>query len=221
MAFTNQVRKRAPPSGWQGVANRCFLSFFGYESGQSCISVQRVLVRREHYEAVRNALLAKVKSFKEGNPRDEDTFIGPMISEGEAKRLESWIIEAKEAGANVLCGGERKGTMLSACVLENVPTDAKADTEEAFGPMVTLRPYDTFEEAIKMANDSKFGLQVRASRLCRVPVCLALFGLSSHFCNVLIFFCDSHGPVVRRLAFSRRTCTRPSMRSRSWKWAAW
>eukprot|EP01108_Squamamoeba_japonica_P001791 TRINITY_DN1794_c0_g1_i2.p1 TRINITY_DN1794_c0_g1~~TRINITY_DN1794_c0_g1_i2.p1 ORF type:complete len:301 (-),score=155.08 TRINITY_DN1794_c0_g1_i2:40-942(-) len=130
-----------------------------YQSGQSCISVQRVLVRREHYAAVKSALVERVAAFKQGDPRDVDTFIGPMIAESEAKRLEAWISEAKEAGASVLCGGVRDGAFLSAAVLENVPADAKVDTEEAFGPMLTLRPYDTFAEAVQIANDSKFGLQ--------------------------------------------------------------
>lgn len=130
-----------------------------YQSGQSCISVQRVLVRREHYAAVKAALVERVAAFKQGDPRDVDTFIGPMIAESEAKRLEAWISEAKAAGASVLCGGVRDGAFLSAAVLENVPADAKVDTEEAFGPMLTLRAYDTFAEAVKIANDSKFGLQ--------------------------------------------------------------
>ena len=121
--------------------------------------MQRVLVRREHYAAVKSALVERVAAFKQGDPRDVDTFIGPMIAESEAKRLEAWISEAKEAGASVLCGGVRDGAFLSAAVLENVPADAKVDTEEAFGPMLTLRPYDTFAEAVQIANDSKFGLQ--------------------------------------------------------------
>lgn len=144
--------------GLDAIVGRIVIGAF-YQSGQSCISVQRVLVRRAHYAAVRDALVAATKQLVQGDPRDEKTFIGPMIAESEAKRLHGWIVEAKARGATVLCGGERSGAFVSATVLENVPSDCAANTEEAFGPLVNIAPYDTFEEAIRVANDSKFGLQ--------------------------------------------------------------
>jgi acyl-CoA reductase-like NAD-dependent aldehyde dehydrogenase len=144
--------------GLDAIVGRIVIGAF-YQSGQSCISVQRVLVRRPLYAAVRDALVAATKQLVQGDPRDEKTFIGPMIAESEAKRLHGWITDAKARGATVLCGGERSGVFVSATVLENVPKDCAANTEEAFGPLVNIEPYDTFEEAIRIANDSKFGLQ--------------------------------------------------------------
>ena len=94
-----------------------------------------------------------------GNPRDEDTFIGPMISEAEAKRLESWIGAALKRGARLLCGGKRTGAMLEATLLENVPTDEKICAEEAFGPVAVLSSFDRFEDALAELNRTKFGLQ--------------------------------------------------------------
>jgi len=131
-----------------------------YQSGQSCISVQRVLVRDSLYDKVKSALVTAVGKLVEGDPADDKTFIGPMISVKEAERLDGWIKEAVEAGGKILCGGKRKDAMLSATILENVPMHAKANAEEAFGPMLTIQPYKTFEEAVRLVNDTKFGLQV-------------------------------------------------------------
>ena len=130
-----------------------------YQSGQSCISVQRILVHADIYDAVRDKLVAAVKALKMGDPRKEDTFIGPMISESEAKRLDGWIQNAVGAGAKLLCGGKREGAMLEATVLENVPLTTEINCEEAFGPVVALYRYDDFEAALKQINASKFGLQ--------------------------------------------------------------
>ena len=94
-----------------------------------------------------------------GDPADENTFIGPMISESEAERLEDWIHEAREAGATVLCGGTRKGAMLDATVMEGVPADCNASAEEAFGPLSVLVPFDDYDEALKEVNNSRYGLQ--------------------------------------------------------------
>ena len=105
-----------------------------YQSGQSCISVQRLLVHRNIYDEFKTRYVEKVKGLVSGDPSNEDTFIGPMISEGEAERLHSWIEEAKDKGAAVLCGGTRNGAMLDATVMENVPKDCDASAEEAFGP---------------------------------------------------------------------------------------
>ena len=130
-----------------------------YQSGQSCISVQRILIHADIYDVVRDKLVTAVQALKMGDPKNEDTFIGPMISEGEAKRLDGWIKNAVSAGAKLLCGGKREGAMLEATVLENVPLTTEINCEEAFGPVVALFRYDDFEAALKQINASKFGLQ--------------------------------------------------------------
>jgi len=130
-----------------------------YQSGQSCISVQRILAHAHIYDALKAKLVAATRALRMGDPRKEDTFIGPMISESEAKRLESWIGKARDAGAAVLCGGKRDGAMLEATVLEDVPLDSEINCEEAFGPVVALYRYDDFEDALRRINASKFGLQ--------------------------------------------------------------
>ena len=130
-----------------------------YQSGQSCIGVQRVLVHDEIYDLFREKFIAAVKALKMGDPRKEDTFIGPMISEGEAKRLETWIGTAVGRGAHLLCGGRREGAMLEPSVLEDVPTDVELHTHEAFGPVASLYRFDDFDDALAQVNASRFGLQ--------------------------------------------------------------
>ena len=130
-----------------------------YQSGQSCIGVQRIFAHDSIYEALRDRLLNRTRTLICGDPRNEDTFIGPMISEGEARRLENWVNAATDAGATLLCGGERDGAMLTPTLLENVPADQAINTEEAFGPVATLAPFSDFDAALDMVNDSAFGLQ--------------------------------------------------------------
>ncbi len=130
-----------------------------YQSGQSCIGVQRILIHRSLYDEFKQRFVDKVKQLKSGDPSDENTFIGPMISESEAKRLDGWIQAAKEQGADILCGGERNGAMLEATVLENVPKDADVSAEEAFGPVAVLYPFDDFDAALEEINNSRYGLQ--------------------------------------------------------------
>jgi len=130
-----------------------------YQSGQSCISVQRILVHASRFAEFRERFVAAVKALKMGDPKNEDTFIGPMISEGEARRLHTWILDAQSKGANVLCGGGREGAMLEPSVLENVPRDCALYTEEAFGPAAIIAPFDDFAAALAEVNNSKFGLQ--------------------------------------------------------------
>lgn len=130
-----------------------------YQSGQSCIGVQRIIIHEDIYDTFKAMLVEKTRSLVAGDPKDRDTFIGPMISEQEAARLKGWIDDAVEAGATLLCGGERKGNMLEATLLENVPRDADANREEAFGPLANLSQFSEFSEALDQVNDSKFGLQ--------------------------------------------------------------
>jgi acyl-CoA reductase-like NAD-dependent aldehyde dehydrogenase len=130
-----------------------------YQSGQSCIGVQRIIIHESVYERFKAMLVERATALVAGDPKDRDTFIGPMISESEACRLESWIQEAVSAGASLLCGGERKGAMLEATLLEGVPRDCAAYTEEAFGPIAILSSFGDFGKALEEVNDSKFGLQ--------------------------------------------------------------
>jgi acyl-CoA reductase-like NAD-dependent aldehyde dehydrogenase len=108
---------------------------------------------------MKDKLVAKAKTLISGDPKKRETFIGPMISEKEAARLDGWIQAAASAGATILCGGKRTGAMLQATLLENVPLDADLCVEEAFGPAAVLQKFSTWDEAIAMVNDSKFGLQ--------------------------------------------------------------
>ncbi len=130
-----------------------------YQSGQSCISVQRIMVHEAHYDEVREKLSKAVNALVHGDPKDENTFIGPMISEKEATRLHNWVLEAKDAGATVLAGGEREGAMLQATLLENVDADQNVNTQEAFGPVAILSKFTDFDAALKEVNNSDFGLQ--------------------------------------------------------------
>ena len=130
-----------------------------YQSGQSCISVQRIIVHADIYQEFKQAFVEKVANLVEGDPLDPDTFIGPMIAESEAKRLESWIKQATDSGAKLLCGGKRDGAMLSATILEDVPKDCDVNSEEAFGPVTVLSQFTDFDEALAEVNNSQFGLQ--------------------------------------------------------------
>lgn len=130
-----------------------------YQSGQSCISVQRIIVHEAIYAQVKAKLVAASANLIMGSPHDEQTFIGPMISEKEAERLQLWIQQAVEQGANLLCGGQRQGAMLQATLLENVPNHAALYCEEAFGPVAILSPFSDFDQALAQVNDSTFGLQ--------------------------------------------------------------
>ena len=130
-----------------------------YQSGQSCIGVQRILIHADIYDRFRDMLVAKTMTLIAGDPKDRNVFIGPMISEGEASRLDSWIQEATTKGATLLCGGTRDGAMLEATLLENVDQNTKLNIEEAFGPVAFLIKFNEFEEALRIVNDSKFGLQ--------------------------------------------------------------
>jgi len=129
-----------------------------YQSGQSCISVQRVLIRSELYPVVAEALAEAASKLKMGDPRDEDTFVGPMISVHEAERVQRWLKDACSKGAKVLCGGGCQGAMHEATVVEGAPTECDIWSSEVFGPVACLESYDTFEDAVARVNESRFGL---------------------------------------------------------------
>ena len=130
-----------------------------YQSGQSCIHVQRVIIHEAVYDQFRDMLSAKVKTLVMGDPKKRETFIGPMISEKEATRLKGWIDAAVAGGAKLLAGGGREGAMLEATLLEGCSSDSDVYREEAFGPVVILSKFSEWKAALDEVNDSKFGLQ--------------------------------------------------------------
>lgn len=139
------------------VARIIFGAF--YQSGQSCIGVQRIIVHEKIYDAFKEKLVSAAKALKAGDPKDESVFIGPVISQKEADRMDSWIQSAVKAGAKLLCGGGRKDNLLEATLLEDVPPTEPAYCEEFFGPAACLQKFSNFEDALKLVNDSHFGLQ--------------------------------------------------------------
>lgn len=131
-----------------------------YQSGQSCISVQRVLAHESVYEELKEALAKNMEGLKVGDPLDDETFIGPLISEGDVDRCLSWIDEAKNEGAKVVYGGSRfSKTVLLPTLLCDVDTKSKVHYEEVFGPLFIIEKFSSFRDAVKRANQSKFGLQ--------------------------------------------------------------
>ena len=142
----------------EDVVERIIVGAF-YQSGQSCIGVQRIIAHETLYESLRDRLVAATKTLISGDPKEESTFIGPMIDEREAERLESWIAAAVAAGGKLLCGGGRVGAMLEATLLEDVPKDQQVCTHEAFGPVAVLSRFSNFDDALEQVNDSAFGLQ--------------------------------------------------------------
>ncbi len=140
------------------AAERIVAGGYGY-CGQSCISVQRVIAHESVYGELRDAIARRVEKLVVGDPKSEDTDMGPMIDEAAAERVESWVDEAVDGGANAVIRGERDGVMLGATLIEDVPLDAKLEREEVFGPVVTLRAFSEFDEALARVNDSRFGLQ--------------------------------------------------------------
>ena len=140
------------------AAERMVVGAF-YQSGQSCIGVQRILIHESVYDAFRDMLVQKTKQLKMGDPKHEDTFIGPVISDADGERLKNWIDQAVAAGGKLLCGGGREGNMVEATLLENVPEDQPICIEEAFGPVAVLSRFRDFSDAIRQVNDSVFGLQ--------------------------------------------------------------
>jgi glyceraldehyde-3-phosphate dehydrogenase (NADP+) len=140
------------------AAERVVFGGYGY-AGQSCISVQRVLVERPAMDAFLVPFLEKVRALRTGDPGDEKTDVGPLISRADAERAESWIAEAVAGGARVLAGGRRDGSFLQPTVLADTRPEMKVNCLEIFAPVVTVIPFDRFEEAIEIVNASRYGLQ--------------------------------------------------------------
>jgi acyl-CoA reductase-like NAD-dependent aldehyde dehydrogenase len=142
----------------QFAADRCAIGGFSY-AGQSCISVQRIFVEKSVCVRFSELLVAGVRKLKLGDPMSETTDVGPLIRESDAIRAEQWVQEAIRQGAKLLCGGHRKGSLLDPTVLTNTRPEMLVNCREIFAPVVTVEPYDDFEEALRHVNGSPFGLQ--------------------------------------------------------------
>ena len=140
------------------AAERVIWGGFQY-SGQSCVSVQRVYVHEDVYDAFRDALVPRVEALKLGDPLDEATDVGPVIDVDAAERIEAWVREATEGGARLLAGGARKGNLWPPTVLEDVTPSMKVCNQEVFAPMIGLYRYSDVNDAIDAVDASDFGLQ--------------------------------------------------------------
>jgi len=127
-----------------------------YQSGQSCISIQRIIAHSSLYSELKELLIAAAVKLKSGDPADESTFLGPMITEEDAIRVEDWV---NNSGGQVLCGGKRNGSFFDATLLEDVPTNADIYSKEAFGPVATMESFTDFNDAVAKVNNSVYGLQ--------------------------------------------------------------
>jgi acyl-CoA reductase-like NAD-dependent aldehyde dehydrogenase len=145
---------------WEAAADKARIHAFSH-AGQSCISIQRILVHEDVAEAFKQRLVANVEKLTVGDPLDEDTDVGPLITPHDRDRVKEWIDEAVAAGAKLLTGGELvdEGRCLAPTLLEAPPKDAKVWAEEIFGPVATIDTFSDFDEGLELANDSKFGLQ--------------------------------------------------------------
>ena len=141
------------------VAQRCAVGAY-YNSGQVCISVQRIYSQRSIYEPFTEKFVKASQAMVVGDPLDERVDVGPMIEASEVDRIEGWVEEATVGGAQVLTGGKRQGPVYYPTVLVNVNEDMKVVAEEAFGPVASVIASEDFEEALRQANRTEFGLQV-------------------------------------------------------------
>jgi aldehyde dehydrogenase (NAD+) len=140
-------------------AARRIAAFANYQGGQSCISVQRVIADASLYDALLPRIVKAVEAQVTGDPSDDATDVGPLVSEDAAKRVESWVDEAVRAGAKLLAGGKRDGASYAPTVLADVPHHVKVSCEEVFGPVLTVQRAEGETAAFAAANDSKYGLQ--------------------------------------------------------------
>ncbi|HEU5212247.1 MAG TPA: aldehyde dehydrogenase family protein [Gaiellaceae bacterium] len=128
-------------------------------AGQSCISVQRVYVAREAYARFVGELVPLVEELVVGDPGDDATDVGPVIDEGARERILEWIDEARRGGAEILTGGDVADGLIQPTVIARPPADARVSCDEVFGPVMTVAPYDSLDEAIALANGTRYGLQ--------------------------------------------------------------
>ncbi len=147
-----------PDADLEAAVPRCAVSAFA-NSGQVCISLQRLYLHRAVAKEFTKRFVEATSRLKVGNPLEKDCDVGPMIDEGEAKRAEGWIREAVAEGAKVLIGGKREGRVLYPTILTGVRPEMKVMCQEAFAPLVSLYEYDSFEDAVRMVEESPDGLQ--------------------------------------------------------------
>lgn len=140
------------------AVRRCIAGGFSF-AGQSCISVQRIFAHRKVYQRFLSNLVESVKALQIGDPLDEKTDVGPMVTEEAAQRVEAWVQEAVSAGAKEHTGGRREGSLVMPMVLTETRPEMKVNCQEVFGPVVTVEPYDSFDKVLGIVNDSPFGLQ--------------------------------------------------------------
>jgi acyl-CoA reductase-like NAD-dependent aldehyde dehydrogenase len=140
------------------AAERCVNGGFGY-AGQTCISVQRILVEHSVYGKFTDLFVEGVKKLELGDPLDPSTDVGPLIRESDAIRTINWIDEAVRAGARLLCGGGRKNLVVEPTVLTGTKPEMKVNCQEVFGPVVTVEPYQEFDQALRQVNNSAYGMQ--------------------------------------------------------------
>ena len=141
------------------VASKIALGAFS-QAGQSCISVQRILVNASLMAEFVPLLIAHADRLCVGDPLLPTTDVGPLVSEGSARRVENWVNQGVAAGGTVLTGGRRDGAFFSPTLLTDVPFDQPVMAEEVFGPVAVIIPYSEFDEALSIVNESQFGLQV-------------------------------------------------------------
>jgi len=149
----------APDADLDWVAKRCAIGAY-YNSGQVCISVQRIYSQREIYEPFTEKFVKASEAMVVGDPLDERVDVGPMIDPHEVDRIDGWVRDAQSAGAEVLTGGKREGNVYWPTVLTHVQPDMKVVAEEAFAPIANVIACDDFEEALRQADATPFGLQV-------------------------------------------------------------
>jgi acyl-CoA reductase-like NAD-dependent aldehyde dehydrogenase len=128
-------------------------------AGQSCISVQRIYVERDAYDRFVESFLPRVQALKVGDPADEETDVGPVIDEDAKERILEWIAEARDGGSEILSGGEEQDGLIRPTVIGNASRELKVSCEEVFGPVVTVNAVGSLDEAIELANSTRFGLQ--------------------------------------------------------------
>jgi acyl-CoA reductase-like NAD-dependent aldehyde dehydrogenase len=128
-------------------------------AGQSCISIQRVYVQQDVYDDFVRRLVPKVEGLVVGDPADDETDVGPVIDSDARDRIVAWVDEAREAGAEILAGAELEGDLLRPTVIANASPELKVSCEEVFGPVVTVNPYESLDEALELANGTRYGLQ--------------------------------------------------------------
>jgi len=140
------------------VAKKIAGAAYGY-AGQSCISVQRVLVHEDIYVALRRELVEATEAVRYGDPADKSVICGPLIDKDNADRVSDWIAQSTAAGGRLLAGGARDGNTFSPALIEEAPSDQPVVADEVFGPVACLDPYEDFAQALNMVNDSRYGLQ--------------------------------------------------------------